>query len=95
MSPTGGQHSVLEFNLGGYLGNFVADRRLGWVMGGEVGIYIRRNPDRVRGADIAFISKERLPNSPPKGFLEIAPELVVEIMSPGDRWQGMRQKMKD
>ncbi|MFQ5859132.1 MAG: Uma2 family endonuclease [Anaerolineae bacterium] len=94
MTPAGGEHGVVEFDLGRHLGNFVADRRLGWVMGGEVGIYTRRNPDRVRGADVVFISRDRLPE-PPKGYLEVAPELVVEVMSPNDRWQSVQDKMEE
>jgi Uma2 family endonuclease len=64
-------------------------------MTGEVGIYTRHNPDRVRGADIAFLSTERWPDSLPEGFLEVAPDLVVEIMSPNDRWQEVRQKLAE
>lgn len=94
MTPTGGEHGIVEFELGRHLGNFAADRGLGWVMGGEVGIYTRRNPDRVRGADVVFISKERLPEST-RGFLQVAPELIVEIMSPEDRWQDIRQKLDE
>lgn len=95
MSPTGGEHAFLEFSLGRHLGNFVADSQLGWVLGGEVGIYIHRDPDRIRAADVAFISKDRSPKRPSKGFLEVAPELVIEIMSPDDRWQQIRQKLED
>ncbi len=95
MSPTGGQHAILESNLSRRLGNFVADRKLGWVLVGEVGIYTRHNPDRVRGADVAFISKERAAGRPSQGFLETAPELVVEILSPDDRWQDVRQKLEE
>lgn len=94
MTPAGGEHGFLESELAWHLRSFVMKQKLGWVMGGEVGIYTRRNPDRVRGADIAFISKERLPE-PPKGFLEVAPELVVEIVSPGDRWEDVRQKLEE
>lgn len=95
MSPTGGEHGMLEFNLARHLGNFVADRKLRWVMVGEVGIYTRHNPDRVRGADVAFASRERSPEKPSRGFLDIAPELVVEVMSPEDRWQHVRQKLEE
>jgi len=73
----------------------VAERKLGWVSGGEVGIYTRRNPDRVRGVDIAFISRQRLPDRPGTKFLEVAPDLVVEIISPEDRWQDVRQKIEE
>jgi len=94
MTPAGGEHGALEIRLGRYLDEFVTNRQLGRVMGGEVGIYTRRNPDRVRGADIVFVSQERLPQ-PPQGFLEVAPELVVEIISPGDRWQDVRDKLEE
>lgn len=95
MTPTGAKHAMVEMNLTRYIGNFVANGKLGWVMCGEVGIYTRRSPDRIRAADIAFISKERLLEGPPRGFLEVAPELVVEIISPGDRWQDVRQKLEE
>jgi Uma2 family endonuclease len=81
--------------LGGELRAFVRQRKLGRVNSGEVGIYIRRNPDRIRAADIAFISKERSPHKPRKGFLDVAPELVVEVISPTDRWEDVRQKLED
>ena len=95
MSPTGGEHGSIESDLGAVLRHFVREHNLGWVMTGEVGIYTRRNPDRVRGADVVFLSKERWPAPPPKGFLEVAPDLVVAIMSPYDRWLDVRQKLAE
>lgn len=95
MDPTGDEHGVFESTLSSELSVFVRQRKLGWVMAGEVGIYIRRNPDTVRGADIAFISRERLPNGPTGKYLQVAPELVVEIMSPDDRWQEVREKIEE
>ncbi|MGH8070988.1 MAG: Uma2 family endonuclease [Candidatus Entotheonellia bacterium] len=95
MSPTGGRHGIIESRLGSALSVFVQQQNLGWVLTGEVGIYIRRNPDRVRGADIVFLSRERWPEGPPEGFLEGALGLVVEIMSPNDRWQEVRQKIAE
>jgi Uma2 family endonuclease len=93
MSPTGGEHGLIELHLGSALQLFVQQHNLGWVLTGEVGIYTCRNPDRVRGADIVFLSRERWPDGPPKGFLEGAPDLIVEVMSPNDRWQEVRQKL--
>jgi Uma2 family endonuclease len=95
MNPTGLQHGDIVIALGSALRDFVRKRQLGRVMGGEVGIYTRRNPDRVRGADIAFVSRERLAANPSKGYLKVAPELVVEVVSPTDRWQDMRQKLEE
>ncbi|WP_423224652.1 Uma2 family endonuclease [Candidatus Amarolinea aalborgensis] len=94
MTPTGDEHGTIEFNLGGELRAFVRQHRLGRVTGGEVGIYTRRNPDRVRAADIAFISTNRMAQ-PVKGYLAVAPDLVVDIMSPDDRWQDVREKLAE
>jgi Uma2 family endonuclease len=95
LTPTGGEHGRLEVNLAFELRKFSEQGGLGWTLSGEVGILIHRNPDRVRGADVAFASRDRTPEGPPKGFLEFAPELVAEIVSPTDRWQEMRAKLND
>lgn len=95
MSPTGGQHGYLEVEFVAALDRFNRARKLGWVFSGEVGIYVRRNPDRIRAADVAFVSRDRLARRPRREFLSIAPELVVEIVSPSDRWDELRQKIQD
>lgn len=95
MPPAGEEHGMVEFTLGRKLGNFVEDNQAGRIVGGETGIYIRRNPDRIRGADIAFIARDRVSDKPSAGFLEIAPDLVVEVTSPNDRWQAIRKKLED
>ena len=94
MSPTGGKHGKIESILSLALGLFAQRHKSGSVMSGEVGIYTRRHPDRVRGADVVFMSNERAA-TPPEGFLEFAPELVVEIISPSDRWSDMRRKIDE
>ena len=93
LSSKSGGDGIIESRLASALSFFVQQHDLGWVLAGEVGIYIRRNPDRVRGADIVFLSRERWPEGPSEGFLEGSPDLVVEIMSPNDRWQEVRQKI--
>jgi Uma2 family endonuclease len=95
MNPIGVEHADIEIALGAALRAFVRKNHLGRVLGGEVGIYTRRNPDRVRGADLAFVSYERLAGNPAKSFLKVAPELTVEIVSPRDRWQDIRQKIEE
>lgn len=95
MSPTGEKHGIVEINLGGELRTFVRLHKLGRVSGGEVGIYTRRNPDSVRGADIVFISNERLAQRGTSDFMDVAPDLVVEIMSPDDRWNEVTRKLEE
>lgn len=64
-------------------------------MVGEVGIYTERNPDSVRAADVLFISHERLERTSSDGFLDVPPELIVEIMSPTNSWEDMRRERSD
>jgi len=96
MSPTGFLHGSSESNHAEKLIAFVKKHQLGKVVVGEVGIYIRRNPDTVRAADVAYISKARYAQQDKaKGYLTVAPELVVEILSPDDRWSEVTQKMRE
>lgn len=96
MSPTGDEHAGYESNFDEHLKAYVRRTKSGRVRVGEIGIYIRRNPDTVRAADVAFISNERYARREKKsGYLDVAPELVVEIMSPDDRWNDVTQKLRE
>ncbi|WP_420631284.1 Uma2 family endonuclease [Candidatus Leptofilum sp.] len=95
MSPTNVEHAFLESEIAALLRNFVARQKTGWVLTGEVGVYTQRNPDSIRAGDVVFISKERASKRPRRGFLEIAPELVVEIVSPNDRWADLHDKIDE
>lgn len=95
MSPTGWKHGNIEARLARRLGGFVGEDKSGEVMSGEVGIYTRRDPDTVRGADVLFISHERLQEARPEGFLDVAPELVVEITLPSNTWEEVRRKIEE
>ncbi|MFZ8843596.1 Uma2 family endonuclease [Thermoflexus sp.] len=94
MSPTGSLHGDLVAELTMILRSFVRAHQLGRVLTGEVGFVLRRNPDTVRAADIAFVRRERLPAGDlPRGFFEGAPDLVVEILSPSDRYTDILRKV--
>jgi len=83
LSPTNPEHGRLEANVAGAIRDFVRAQNLGIVMVGEVGIFTRWNPDRVRGADVVFISHAEYDSrTKTRGFLDVVPELVVEILSP-------------
>ena len=78
-------HGRIAMAFGGALVAYVRPRRLGTVIGSDAGVLIQRNPDTVREPDIAYISAERLPlDDQSDGYLEVVPELVVEIVSPSD-----------
>ena len=95
LTPTSAKHGAIELTLGRHLANYVDANDLGQVLVGEVGICTRRNPDRVRGADIVYLSRAQVAQGMPDGFLKMAPELIVEIISPSDRWQDVREKVDE
>lgn len=83
----GAQHGKICIRMGRYLDAFVDQHGLGHVMGNDTFIKLRRDPDTIRGADVCFISYDRLPRGPvPRGLLDVVPELVVEVRSPSDTW---------
>src|SRR6185295_5592642 len=95
LSPTGYVHGSVESKLTKELEVWVGANGRGRVLCGEVGIYIRRNPDTVRAADVLFISNDRFARQEGASYLDVAPELVVEILSPDDRWSDVMEKIED
>jgi Uma2 family endonuclease len=93
--PTSRSHARVEAAFARELGNFVEPRGLGEVLVGEAGVSTARDPDTVRGADVAFLSAERAARCRPKGFLDVAPDLIVEVLSPGDRPKDVEEKIAE
>jgi Uma2 family endonuclease len=93
--PTGVKHGDIELELGARLRSYGKQSKRGRALGGEVGIYIRRHPDTVRAADLLYISEERFARLRSPSYLDIAPELVVEIVSPEDRWNEVMEKVSE
>ena len=83
--PAGYRHGDVTIRITTAIANHVYGVRLGRVFAAETGFTLARNPDTVRAPDVAFISNARLPEPPPPGFAEMAPDLAVEVLSPGDR----------
>ncbi len=95
MSPTGYPHADYEGNFYAALRDFVRRRKLGRVFVGEVGIYTHHDPDTVRAADVAYVSRQRMAQAKSKSYLDVAPELIVEIMSPDDAWSEIMEKLDE
>ncbi len=93
--PPGGRHGSVTMNLALRLGNHVEREGAGQVFAAETGFTLARGPDTVRAPDIAFVRRERLPEPIPVGFPEFAPDLVVEVLSPGDRPGEVLAKVAD
>ena len=95
MSPTGYLHGIVEVKIAKILSLFVEQHQLGKVLAGEVGIYTSRDPDTIRAADVLYISDKRMAQIRSDSYLDVAPELIAEVMSPGDRWIDIADKMDE
>jgi Uma2 family endonuclease len=85
MSPAGSEHGALAAIMAALLVQYVRANKLGIVFGAETGFKVAENPDTVLAPDVAFMSRDHIPESGiPKKYWPGAPDLAVEILSPGD-----------
>jgi Uma2 family endonuclease len=69
------------------LRSYCEQYQLGSVISNNAGVVTERNPDTVRGPDVAFYSFARVPrDAHPVGYPAAPPEIVFEVLSPRDRW---------
>lgn len=87
-------HGHTQARLAHHLVAFVEERDLGVVMT-DVGVVLDPDAPTVRGPDVLFVSRERLSGSLPEGFLEVAPDLAVEIVSPANSVSAIQDKVLD
>jgi Uma2 family endonuclease len=96
MPPTAHWHGEVESKLVIRLGAHVEVHRLGVVSCGETLFSVRRNPDRVRAADITFIRQERVPPLEARQhIMEVIPDLVIEILSKHDTVEEISGRIDD
>lgn len=93
--PPGGQHGAIASELNAQLRMWAKAGPKGCV-GGESGFILARNPDTVRAPDVFYVRAERIPETGiPEGFWELAPDLAVEVVSPGESAADVRDKVPD
>ena len=81
MVPPGPEDSVRTSNLG-------------VVFAAETGFKLASNPDTVRAPDVAFVSRSRIEQAGDiKGYWPGAPDFVVEVVSPGDSYADVEEKV--
>jgi Uma2 family endonuclease len=96
MSPPSFRHSEIAGNVYSPLSAYVRANGLGRVGVGDPGFMLQRDPDLILAPDVAFLSNDRLPpGAKAEGFLPGAPDLVVEVVSPGDTADEVEEKIED
>lgn len=93
--PAGFRHGAIAAALTRRLSDFASRHGLGVVVAAETGFKVASNPDTVRAPDVGFVRAERVPDPLPAGFSDVAPDLAVEVLSPGDRAAEVLAKVAD
>ncbi len=89
----GARHGRVCVNVVLLLGSWARATSAGSVYTCDTGFVLARDPDTVRGPDVAFVLASHLSDSDPTGFHEIPPDLAVEVLSPSNRRRDMDVKV--
>jgi Uma2 family endonuclease len=93
--PPGGRYGLIAAILSMVLRLWAQQGTHGCV-GVESGFLLTRAPDTIRGPDVFFIRTARIPvTGVPEGFWMIHPDLAVEVVSPNETAEIVREKVRD
>ena len=96
MAPAGKEHGSLAMKAGWRLGQYVETHGLGEAYAAETGFILARDPDTVRAPDVSFVRQEVVESiGPIRGFLPCAPDLAIEVISPGDSYTEVQEKVME
>ncbi len=97
MTPSSGGHGISVIKITLPLAQYVENQALGLTFGAETGFILSRNPDTVRAPDLAFVSHAKVPATgiPSSGYWPGAPDLAVEVVSPGEALDEVEAKVED
>jgi Uma2 family endonuclease len=97
MSPAGGEHGIVGGRALRRVGTFLDHHPDvgGEVFTAETGFRLSRDPDTVRAPDVAYVVQARLSQASVPGYPELAPDLIVEVVSPSDRASAIQEKIDE
>lgn len=96
VTPAGGAHGAVCSRLLVALGRHVNAHGLGELFTEATGFLLERGPDTVLCPDIAFVSRRRVAAGViGLRFMELAPDLAIEVLSPSDRPSEVRTKVTE
>ena len=82
-------------NLARLIGNHVEATRGGWVFGSDNGfLCFPDRPKTLRRPDVSFVRSDRMTwDQVSEGWLRMAPDLIVEVVSPNDKARDVETKI--
>ena len=94
--PAAGPHGCVATNIVVLLSAYLNGRGLGRVFADGVGYELVQLPRTVRAPDASFVRSGRLPaEGIGPGFLKLAPDLAVEVLSPTESASELEEKLDD
>jgi len=88
--PTGGRHGQIGFRLASRISQFVTEQYEGF----DSSTGFRMVGGNIRSPDLALMNRSRLPQGQaPVDFIDGAPDLAVEIVSPSENPKDLLQKV--
>ncbi len=94
MSPTGWLHGDVAMEIGALIRSYVKAHNLGRVTAAETGFSLTGDSLNVLAPDVGFIAAGRIPEQLPDGYVPFAPDLAVEVVSPGNSPAEIRTKIE-
>ena len=97
MPPAGGEHGYVGGSTIGELRAFLKQHPEigGGLFAAETGFRLSRDPDTVRAPDVAYVGPDRLDQARVRSFPELAPDFVVEVVSPNDTAAEVQRKVDE
>jgi len=94
--PGNFRHGIVCSRIDRRLGDYGERTGYGYTLCNDFAVRTGRDPDTVRGADVVFYSHARLLiDASVPGIPEVAPDLVVEVYSPGNRRGEILEKVSE
>ncbi len=96
--PPGYSHGIIAVRIASRLERWAEDN--GGQVGAESGFVLFPNGQTLRGPDVFYVRADHIPlgDAPgelPHSFVQLAPDLVVEVLSPSESAQDLQAKVMD
>ena len=96
MAPAGHMSAFYGNNVGAELRAYVKANKLGRAYDASGGFRLESNPDTVLAPDASFVRQERVEAvGDTDGYFPGAPDLVIEVISPRDRYTEVEVKVAE
>src|SRR5262249_29769272 len=88
-------HGRVCMRIGFVLETYVCQRGYGYITSNDSGVLLERDPDTVRGPDVALYEDANSFEELHPKLGEVPPSLAVEVLSPSDRASKIQAKIVD